>query len=93
MAAGELSHTIAKVWPQAVQRPVVGRQQLTLRLETGVGRPELRREEQSSVCFGAARVDRVRVGGTGAGQNGVVVGCGHTISADAHSSSIDSKTH
>jgi hypothetical protein len=57
-----------------MQRPIIGRQQLTLGLETGVCRPELGREEESSVCFGAARIDRVGVGGAGAGQNGVRVG-------------------
>ncbi|KAH0281709.1 ribonuclease T2, partial [Aureobasidium melanogenum] len=67
---------IAEVGPQAVQRPLVGRQQLTLSFEASVCRPELSREEESSICFGAARVDGVGVGGAGAGQDGVVVGCG-----------------
>lgn len=57
---------IAEVRPQAVQRPLIGRQQLTLSFEASVCRPELSREEESSVCFGAARVDDVGVGGAGA---------------------------
>jgi hypothetical protein len=67
-----------------MQRPVIGRQQLTLRLETSVCRPELGGEEESSVCFGAARIDGVRVGGAGAGQYGIGVGCGYTVSAIAN---------
>lgn len=50
-----------------MQRPLIGRQQLTLGLKASICVPELSREEESSICFGAARVDRVRVGGTGAG--------------------------
>jgi hypothetical protein len=65
--AGSRAPTIAEVRPQSVQRPIVGRQQLTLRLEASVCRPELGGEEESSVRFGAARIDGVRVGGTGAG--------------------------
>lgn len=75
--------TIAKIWPQSMQCPVIGGEQLTLRLETSVCRPELGREEESSVCFGTARVDGVRVGGAGAGQNGVGVGCGGIALASA----------
>jgi hypothetical protein len=66
-----------------MQRPVVGRQQLTLRLKTSVCRPELGREEESSVCLGTARVDGVGIGGAGAGQNGVRVGCEYTVLAIA----------
>jgi hypothetical protein len=58
-----------------VQRPLIGRQQLTLGLEASVCVPELSREEESSVCFGAARINGVGVCGTGAGQDGVIVGC------------------
>ena len=67
---------VAEIWPQSMQCPVIGRKQLTLGLEASVCRPELGREEQSSVCFGATRIDGVRVGGAGARQNGVGVGCG-----------------
>jgi hypothetical protein len=74
-----------------MQRPVVGRQQLTLRLKTGVCRPELGREEESSVCFGATRIDCVGVGGAGAGQDGVGVGCGYTVSAIANYLALDAK--
>jgi hypothetical protein len=83
---------IAKVWPQSVECPVIGRQQLTLRLKTGVCGPELGREEESSVCFGAARVDGVGVGGAGAGQDGVGVGCKYTALASAHCCRI-TRTH
>lgn len=58
-----------------MERPLIGRQQLTFGLKASVCVPELSREEESSVCFGAARVDGVGVGGAGAGQDGVVVGC------------------
>jgi len=93
MVAGQLSPTIAEVGPQSVQRPVIGRQQLTLRLETSVGGPELCREEQSSVCFGATRVDSVWVGGARTRQDGVVVGCRHTASAIADHCRIRPSTH
>jgi hypothetical protein len=74
-----------------MQRPVIGRQQLTLRLKTGVCRPELGREEESSVCFGAARVNGVGVGGAGAGQDGVGVCYQYTTLASAHCCRITSR--
>lgn len=64
-----------------MQRPLIGRQQLALGLKASVCVPELSREEESSVCFRAARVDGVRVGGTGAGQDSVVVGCAYSALA------------
>jgi hypothetical protein len=61
---------------------------LALRLEAGVCRPELGGEEEPSVCFGTARIDGIGVGGTGAGQDGVRVGCGYEVSAIANYSRI-----
>jgi len=82
--AGYLAHTIAKVWPQSVQRPVIGGQQLTFGLETSVCRPELGGEEESSVGLSATRIDGTGVGGAGARQDGVGVGCEYTALAGPH---------
>lgn len=60
---------VAEIGPQAVQRPRVGWQELTLRLETRVRLPELRREHQSAERLGTACVRRRRVGGRRARQN------------------------
>ena len=66
---------IAEIRPEAMQGPGVGREELALGFEAGVGGPKLSGEEETAECFGAAGVDREGVGGW-AGEDGLLENAG-----------------
>jgi len=84
--------TIAKVGPETVKSPRVWREKLSLRLESGVGGPELSAEEEATERLGAAGVDAARIGSAGAREDCTRVSC-LLISTRIHWRFVWSFTH